>query len=146
MFSMRALRSPNSWVTAPDVFLGHVDGEPLGGFVELAVDLAGDDLGLADGELEAFSAHHLDEDRELELAAALDFPGIGAIGWEHPERHVADELGVEAAFTSRAVSLLPSPPASGEVLTPMVTDSVGSSTEMTGMGRGLRDRRASRRS
>jgi hypothetical protein len=36
----------------------------------------------------------------------------------------------------RAVSLSPSRPASGEVLTPIVTDSEGSSTVMTGSGRG----------
>ena len=36
----------------------------------------------------------------------------------------------------RAVSLSPSWPASGEVLMPMVTDRDGSSTVMTGSGRG----------
>ena len=63
----------------------------------LAVDLAGDDLGLADGELEALAAHHLDEHRELELAASLHLPRVGAVGGEHAQRHVADQLGVEAA-------------------------------------------------
>ena len=32
---------------------------------------------------------------ELQLAAALDLPGVGALGRQHPDRHVADELGVE---------------------------------------------------
>ena len=36
----------------------------------------------------------------------------------------------------RAVSLVPSPPASGDVLTPIVIERVGSSTRMTGRGRG----------
>ena len=36
----------------------------------------------------------------------------------------------------RAVSLVPSVPASGEVLIPMVMDRLGSSTVMTGSGRG----------
>jgi hypothetical protein len=40
------------------------------------------------------------------------------------------------ARTWRAVSLSPSRPASGEVLMPTVTDSDGSSTRMTGSGRG----------
>ena len=45
---------------------------------------AGDDLRLADGELEALAAHDLDEDRELQLAAALDLPGVGALGVAAP--------------------------------------------------------------
>ena len=40
------------------------------------------------------------------------------------------------ARTCRAVSLSPSLPASGEVLIPIVTESDGSSTVMTGSGRG----------
>ena len=64
----------------------------------LAVDLAGDDLGLADGELEALAPHHLDEHRELELAAPLHLPRVGTLGGQHAQRHVADELGVEAAL------------------------------------------------
>ena len=60
--------------------------------MHLPVDLAGDDLGLADGELEALSAHRLDEDRELQLAATLHLPGVGAVGVAHPQRDVADEL------------------------------------------------------
>jgi hypothetical protein len=38
--------------------------------------------------------------------------------------------------TWRAVSLLPSVPARGEVLIPTTTESEGSSTEITGSGRG----------
>ena len=40
------------------------------------------------------------------------------------------------ALTWRAVSFVPSEPATGDVLTPMAIDSVGSSTVMTGIGRG----------
>ena len=58
----------------------------------LAVDLADHDLRLADGELEAFAAHRLDEHRELELAAALHFPRVGTLGVLDAQRHVADEL------------------------------------------------------
>ena len=78
-----------------EVVLGRVDGDVLHRLVHLAVDLAGDDLGLADGELEALAPHHLDEHRELELAAALHLPRVGAVGVEHAQRDVADELGVE---------------------------------------------------
>ena len=81
-----------------EVLLGGVDGEPLEGLVHLAVDLAGDDLRLADGELEALAAHLLDEDRQRQLAAALDLPGVGTLGRQDAQRHVADELGVEAVL------------------------------------------------
>ena len=81
-----------------EVVLGHVDREALHRLVQLAVHLAGDDLGLADGELEALAPHHLDEHRELELASALHLPRVGTLGRQHAERHVADELGVEAAL------------------------------------------------
>jgi hypothetical protein len=46
--------------------------------LELAVLTAlGDDLRLADGELEALAAHVLDEDREGELTATLHLPASG---------------------------------------------------------------------
>ena len=63
--------------------LGHVDGEAVDRLVDDAVDLAGEHLRLADGELEALAAHHLDEHGELQLAAALDLPGVGALGGQH---------------------------------------------------------------
>ena len=73
-----------------EVVLGDVDGQPLDGLVHLAVDLAGHDLRLADGELEALAAHHLDQDGELQLAASLHLPGVGTLGLGHADRHVAD--------------------------------------------------------
>ena len=78
--SMRPLRSARSWVTDAEVVLGDVDREPLDRLVQLAVDLAGHDLRLADGELEALAAHRLDEHRELQLAAALHLPRVGTLG------------------------------------------------------------------
>ena len=57
-----------------------------------------DDLRLADGELEALAAHLLDEDRQLELAAALHLPGVGPLGREDAQRDVADELGLQPAL------------------------------------------------
>ena len=94
--SIRPLRRREQLGDDAEVVLGHVDRHVLDRLVDLAVDLAGDDLGLADGELEALAAHHLDEHRELQLAAALHLPGVGAVGGEHAQRHVADQLGVEA--------------------------------------------------
>ena len=55
----------------------------------------GHDLRLADRQLEPLAAHHLDEDGELELAAALDLPGLGTLGVEDADRDVADDLLVE---------------------------------------------------
>ena len=75
-----------------EVLLGDVDRHALDGLVHLAVDLLGDDLRLADGQLEALAAHLLDEDRQRELAAALDLPGVGTLGGQDAERDVADEL------------------------------------------------------
>ena len=65
-------------MTDADVLLGDVDREPLDRLVELAVDLAGDDLRLPRGQLEALAPHHLQQDDQLQLAAALDLPGVGA--------------------------------------------------------------------
>ena len=77
------------------VFLGNVDGGVLHRLVDLAVDGLGDHLRAADGQLEAFAAHLLGEDGQRELATALDFPGVGAVGGQHLDRHVTDELAVE---------------------------------------------------
>ena len=57
-----------------------------------------DDLGLADRELEPLAAHLLDEDGELQLAAALHLPGVRRAGREDAQGDVADELGAEAAL------------------------------------------------
>ena len=78
-----------------DVVVGHVDAHPLDRLVQLAVDLARDDLRLADRQLEALAAHQLDEDRERELAAALDLPHLRAFGRADAQRHVADQLALE---------------------------------------------------
>ena len=60
--------------------------------MQLAVDLASEDLGLAHRELEPLAAHQLNEDRQLQLAAALDLPGIRSIRVAHAKRDVADQL------------------------------------------------------
>src|SRR5918994_283919 len=62
------------------------------------VDLAGEHLRLADGELVAFAAHELDEDRELELAAALHLPRVGPLRVAHAKRDVAHQLGLPAVL------------------------------------------------
>ena len=66
--------------------------------MDLAVDLLGHDLRLADGEFESLTAHLLDEDGQSQLTAALDLPGVGAFGRDDLEGDVADELLVEAVL------------------------------------------------
>ena len=89
-----------------DELLGRVDAHPLDRLVELAVDLAGDDLGLADGHLEALTAHHLDQHRQRQLAAALHLPDVGALGHDDPQRDVADELAVQSRLELRGGQLV----------------------------------------
>ena len=101
-----------------------------------SIDLR-DDLRLADGELEALAAHRLDQHRQLQLAACLDLPGVGTVGGVDADADVADQLGVEPVLDAGApVIFVPSRPASGEVLMPIVIDSAGSSTVITGSGCG----------
>ncbi len=66
------------------VVVGDVDGHPLHGLVELPVDLPGDHLGLAHGELEPLPAHGLHQHGQLQLAPALDLPGVGPLGRAGP--------------------------------------------------------------
>ena len=96
--SMRPLRVGQDLGDRAEELLGGVDGEALDRLVGLAVDLAGDHLRLADGQLVALAAHLLDEDGQRELTAALHLPGVGALGGEHAQRDVADELLVEAVL------------------------------------------------
>ena len=79
-----------------DVLVGHVEHAPLERLVALAVDLADDDLGPADLQLVALAAHRLDEHRELQLAAAGDLDDVGRVGLLQADRHVAEDLALEA--------------------------------------------------
>ena len=107
------------------------------GLVHHAVDGLGEHARLADRELVAFAAHVLDEDREMQFAAAGDAEHVGVGGLVHAQRHVA--LAARACRRSRIwrlVTNLPSLPASGEVFTWKFMTSVGSSTEIGGSASG----------
>ena len=93
--SSRPLRAGEHLGDDADVLLGDVDRQPLDRLVELAVDLAGQHLRLPGGQLEALAAHQLQQHDQLQLAAALHLPGVGALGVVDPDRDVADQLGVE---------------------------------------------------
>ena len=58
--------------------------------------MLGDDFGLADHELVTFAAHHFDQDRKLQLAAAGNLEDVGAVGFFHAQRDVREELFREA--------------------------------------------------
>ena len=87
-----------------DVLLGDVDRQPLDRLAELAVDLAGEHARLASGELEPLAAHQLQQHDELQLAAAVDLPGVVSVRVRHPDRDVADQLSVEPGLGSGARS------------------------------------------
>ncbi len=78
-----------------DELLGAVDDELLHRLVELPVDRPGDHLGLADRQLVALAAHHLDQDRELQLAAPGDLEGVGRVALLDPDRDVGQDLALE---------------------------------------------------
>ena len=80
------------------------------------------------GELVTFAAHVLDEDGEVQFAAARDAEHVGVAGFFDAQRDVAIELALRRSRIWRLVTYLPSLPASGEVFTWKFMVSVGSST------------------
>ena len=122
-----------------DVLVGDVDHAALERLVALAVDLADDDLGPAHLQLVALAAHRLDEHRELQLAAAGDLDAHRATRCRSSsDRHVAEHLAVEpfAEVPRGDVACRPCR-TSGEVFTPKVMRSTGSSTVRRGQRRGV---------
>ena len=105
--------------------------------VDDAVDLVQEHLRARHLELEALAAHLLDEDGQLELAAAAHLERVGRRGGVDLDADVAEDLALEAGpDLARGEELARRCPASGDVLTPKVMRSVGSSTERRGSGRG----------
>ena len=84
--------------------LGDVDHELLDRLHALAVDLLGDDLGPRHLQLVALAAHHLDQDRELQLAAAEHLELLRRVGRLDAQRDVAEQLLVEALARWRDVT------------------------------------------
>src|SRR5262249_58352252 len=75
-----------------DELFGDVHHQMLHGLERLATILLGDDLRLAYLELEALAPHHLDQDRELELAASRYAEGVGGIRFVDADAHGATRL------------------------------------------------------
>ena len=93
--SIRPLRPASSWVTEPTCSSGTSIASRSTGSWTLPSTSRVSDPRLAGGQLEAFAAHQLQQHDQLQLAAALDLPGVGALGVEDADRDVADQLGVE---------------------------------------------------
>ena len=64
--------------------------------MDLAVDRRAGGPPAGCRQLEALAAHLLDEDRELELAAAADLEGVAGLGRMDLDRDVAEDLAIEA--------------------------------------------------
>ena len=93
-------------------------------------------LRLSHRQLEALAAHRLDEHRQLKLPPALHLPGVRRLGRAYLDRDVSHQLALQASSSWRPVSLSPDRPASGDVLTPIVIASAGSSTARRGSASG----------
>ena len=77
------------------VLFRNVDGGVFHRLVDHAVDGLGDHLRTANGQLIAFATHLLGEHGQCEFTTTLDLPSIRALGRQHLDGHVADELAVE---------------------------------------------------
>ena len=62
---------------------------------QFAIHSFGDDLRFANHQLVAFTAHHLDQDRELQFAATHHDERIGAAGVFYPQRNVRQQFFFE---------------------------------------------------
>ena len=78
-----------------EVLLGHIDHDPLDRLVDLAVDLLGHDLGLADGEFEALPPHGFDQHRQVQFTATGDFKFICRVALLYSQGDVVNELLLE---------------------------------------------------
>ena len=63
------------------MFVGYVNSHAFGRLVSQPIDDFGEHFRLAHREFEAFAAHNFNEDSELKLASALNFPSIRPFGW-----------------------------------------------------------------
>jgi hypothetical protein len=86
-----------------------------------------DDARTRHGELEAFAAHGLDQDGELQFAAAGDVERVLVFGFFDLQRDVAFGFLEQAVADDAEVTLSPSVPASGLSLTMKDMVTVGGS-------------------
>ena len=96
IFTILPLRRAELFDHHADEVLGAIDDQQFQRLVQLAVDGLGQDFGLADGQLEAFAAHHFDQDGELQFAAAHHFEGVGAAGFFDSDGDVGEQFFIQA--------------------------------------------------
>ena len=68
------------------------------------------DLGLADHQFVAFAAHRLDQNRELQFAAAEDAKRVGGAGVFHAQRNIGQQFALEPRSQVARGHELPFPP------------------------------------
>ena len=84
MFTSSALRSPSACITAPWCWSSTSAVTSSIGSLALAVDLVEDDARLRHRELVAFAAHVLEQDRQVQLAAAHHLEDAVLVGVAAP--------------------------------------------------------------
>src|SRR5690606_19350150 len=77
---------------------GDVDDDFFDWLDALTVDFARDDLGARHLHLVAFAAHHLEQNRQLQLATAEHLELLRRVGRLDADRDVADEFAVETVL------------------------------------------------
>ena len=121
------------------VFLD-IDGQRLEGLVNLAVDLLQDDLGAADRQLEALAAHRLDQNGEVEFAAAGDAELVRIVQLLDAQGDVGDQLAVKTLLDLARGDVLAFTPGKRRIVDleghrdgRLVHDQRGQAFEMVGM-------------
>ena len=137
IFVILPLRVPSFSITTPTKFSGQSMTSSSSGSCSLPSMVLGQDFRLADRQLVAFAAHHLDQDGELQFAAAHHLEGVRAAGLFHADRDVGQQFLVQpVAQIARGDVLALRGPANGDVLMVNVIAMVGSSIWMCGSGFG----------
>ena len=75
---------------------GTIDHQQLQRLVQFAVDRLGQDLRLAHRQLEAFAPHHLDQDGQLQFAAAHHLERVRSARFLHANRNVGQQFLIQA--------------------------------------------------
>ncbi len=73
-----------------------VHAELLERFAQPSLEVPKDHLRPGHGDLEALATHVLDQNREMQLAAAGHREFVRVVGGLDPQRHVVNELALEA--------------------------------------------------
>ena len=129
------LRAPSFSITTPRNASGQSITSSSTGSCTLPLIVLREDLGLAHHQLVALAPHHLDQDGQLQFAAAHHLERVGTARLLHPDRDVGQQFLVQpVAQIARRHVLSLRGPTNGEVLMVNVMAMVGSSIWMCGSG------------